>query len=99
MDFEEERVIGKKELEERISDEVEEELKDHYAWEEWLSNNYDILEIFNASEQKKKDIRAEYEKMVEQDIRDELLNSFTEVEVDFEDLTIVEGWQALYNML
>ena len=91
MDFEEERVIGKKELEERISDEVEEELKDHYAWEEWLSNNYDILEIFNASEQKKKDIRAEYEKMVEQDIRDELLNSFTEVEVDFEDLTIVEG--------
>ena len=91
MDFEEERVIGKKELEERISDEVEEELKDHYAWEEWLTNNYDTLEIFNASEQKKKDIRAEYEEMVKQDIRDELLNSFSEIEVDFEDLTIVEG--------
>lgn len=91
MDFGEERVIGKKELEERHSDEVEEELKDHYAWEEWLSNKYDVLEIFNASEQKKKDIRAEYEKMVKQDVWDELLESLSEVEVDFEDLTIVEG--------
>ena len=91
MDFDEQRVIGKKELEERHSDEVEEELKDHYAWEEWLSNNYDVLEIFNASEQKKKDIRAEYEKMVRQDVWDDLLESLSEVEVDFEDLTIVEG--------
>ena len=91
MDFDKQRVIGKRELEERHSDEVEEELKDHYAWEEWLSNNYDVLEIFNASEQKKKDIRAEYEKMVKQDVWDELLESLSEVEVDFEDLTIVEG--------
>lgn len=91
MDFDEQRVIGKQELEERHSDEVEEELKDHYAWEEWLSNNYDVLEIFNASEQKKKDIRAEYEKMVKQDVWDELLEGLSEVEVDFEDLTIVEG--------
>ena len=91
MDFDEQRVIGKKELEERHSDEVEEELKDHYAWEEWLSNNYDVLEIFNASEQKKKDIRAEYEKMVKQDVWDDLLEGLSEVEVDFEDLTIVEG--------
>ena len=91
MDFEEERVIGKKELEERISDEVEEELKDHYAWEEWLSNNYDVLEIFNASEQKKKDIRAEYEEMVKKDALDEILDGLSEIEVDFEDLTIVEG--------
>lgn len=91
MDFENECVVGKKELEERHSDEVEEYLKDHYAWEEWLSNNYDILEIFNASEQKKKDIRAEYERMVKKDAMDELLESLTEMEVDFEDLTIVEG--------
>ena len=91
MDFDEQRVIGKRELEERHSDEVEEELKDHYAWEEWLSNNYDVLEIFNASEQERKDIRAEYEKMVRQDVWDELLESLSEVEVDFEDLTIVEG--------
>ena len=91
MDFDEQRVIGKKELEERHSDEVEEELKDHFAWEEWLTNNYDVLEIFNASEQKKKDIRAEYEEMVKKDMWDALMESFSEVEVDLEDLTIVEG--------
>lgn len=91
MDFEEERVIGKKELEERLADQVEEDLKDHYAWEEWLSNNCSVLEMFNASEQEKRDIRAEYEELVKRDAWDELLNSLSEVEVDFEDLTIVES--------
>lgn len=91
MDFDEKRVIGKKELEERLADQVEEDLKDHYAWEEWLSNNYGVLEMFNASEQEKRDIRAKYEELVKRDAWDELLNSLSEIEVDFEDLTIVEG--------
>ena len=91
MDFEEERVVGKKELEERLAKEVEEDLKDNYAWEEWLSNNYSVLEMFNASEQEKKDIRAEYEELVKEDVRYDFLNNLLEVEVDFEDLTIVEG--------
>jgi hypothetical protein len=91
MDFCEERVIGKKELEERHAEWVEKKLKDHWAWEEWLSNNYSVLDIFNASEQKKKDIMAEYEELVKQDVWDELLDGLSEIEVDFEDLTIVEG--------
>ena len=91
MDFDEGRVIGKKELEERLAEQVEEHLKDVWAWDEWLSNNYNILDVFNASEQKKKNIRAEYEELVKQDEWDNLLDSLSEVEVDFEDLTIVEG--------
>lgn len=91
MDFGEERVVSKKELEERLAKRVEKELEDDCVWADWLYNNYDVFSIFNASEQEKKNIRAEYEELVKKDLWDELLDDLSEVEVDFEDLTIVEG--------
>lgn len=91
MDFDEQCVIGKKELEEWHAKRVKVELEDYYAWEDWLNNNYGVLEMFNASEQEKKDIRAEYEELVKKDLWNDILDDLSEVEVDFEDLTIVEG--------
>lgn len=91
MDFDEERVIGKKELEERLAKQVKVELEDDCVWADWLYNNYSVIEMFDASEEEKKNIRAEYEEYVKRELWNNLLADLSEVEVDFEDLTIVEG--------
>ena len=92
MDFGDERVVSKKELEERRDKRVKYLLEnEYYDWEEWLNNNYDALDMFNASEEEKKAIRARYEELVKKDAWEDILDELVEIEADFEDLTIVEG--------
>ena len=78
----EQEVLTKAEYENRIKEEVERQCDNREGFEGFLDENYYFEELFNASEEKKKEILEDYKEYLTANVTDDFGNEWDEYTLD-----------------
>ena len=78
----EQEVLTKAEYENRIKEEVERQCDNREGFESFLDENYYFEELFNASEEKKREILEDYKEYLTANIIDDFGNEWDEYTLD-----------------
>ena len=90
VDWNNSEVVTKEEFEVRKAEIISERLNDTDDWNEWLAGKYYLNEVFDLTEQKKEEERAEYLADVEHRALEEVMNDIEYVTLDFDDVIFIE---------
>ena len=78
----EQEVLTKAEYENRIKGAVEEQFDNRVGFEGFLDENYYFEELFDASEEKKKEILEDYKEYLTENVTDDFGNEWDEYTLD-----------------